>query len=208
MNSRYRPIAFAAGGILAVWLLAWGGFTLARNSKMTAEKVRVYLEETDLGKLSGEARARALRKLTDMLNRLSPEERRRARTDGLARRWFDQMTEEEKSAFIEATLPTGFKQMINAFEKLPEERRKKVIDDSVRRMREARERGESSDPFQRTRGTNQPPVLSKELQEKVTAIGLKSFYSQSTAQSKAEIAPLLEEIQRSMESGRMFRRGQ
>ena len=208
MKSRYRPIALAASGILAVWLLAWGGFTLARNSKMTAEKVRVYLEETDLGKLSGEARARALRKLTDMLNRLSPEERRRARTDGLARRWFDQMTEEEKSAFIEATLPTGFKQMINAFEKLPEERRKKVIDDSVRRMREARERGESSDPFQRTRGTNQPPVLSKELQEKVTAIGLKSFYSQSTAQSKAEIAPLLEEIQRSMESGRMFRRGQ
>lgn len=192
---------WAGGAILSVWLAAWAGYSFFNHLKVTAEKVKTYVESVDLSKLSGAARAKALRELEDMLNRLSYEERQRLRLERTAGRWFEQMTEEERGQFVEATMPTGFKQMITAFEELPEDKRKRTVDGAMRRLREQRERmaaGEGGAP-----GTNAP--ISPELEAKVRSIGLKAFYSESSAQTKAELAPLLEELQRSMESGRVFR---
>jgi hypothetical protein len=172
---------------------------------MTAEKLRAYTLSLDFSKLTGAERAAAIQKLAAGLNALSPEERRRARLDRIASGWFENMTEEEKSGFIEATMPTGFRQMIASFEQLPEARRRKALDDAMRRLREAGERMGEENGFAGNSETNQPAVLSKELQEQMTKIGLKTFYSESTAQTKAELAPVLEELQRMMESGRMFR---
>ena len=172
---------------------------------MTAEKVKAYAESVDISKLTGDARAKAIQDLADKLNALSFEERRKARLEREAWSWFDRMTEEEKAAFIEATMPTGFKQMLASFEQLPEDKRRKTIDDAMRRLRDARDQLGAVAGGGNRGGTNSPPVLSDELQAKVRTIGLKTFYSQSSAQTKAELAPVLEELQRVMESGRPFR---
>ena len=112
------------------------------------------------------------------------------------------MSPEEKGAFLEATLPTGFKQMLAAFEEMPADKRQRMVEQAVKQMKDAQQK--------LTAGGRSPSgpggvAFSPELQEKVTKIGLKSFYSQSSAQTKAEVAPLLEEMQRAMESGRMMR---
>jgi len=201
VNQRWRPLVFCLVALVAIWAIALTGYIIAKNSKMTAEKVRAYAESVDLSKLSGAARAKAIRELEDMLNRLSAEERRRARLEQVARHWFDELTEEEKGEFIEATMPTGFKQMLTAFEELPDDKRRRVVDDALRRLKEDQSKVQGG----RTPGdTNQPPALSDELQAKVRTIGLKTFYSQSSAQTKAELAPVLEELQRTMERGNVF----
>jgi len=202
LNQRQRALGWALTVIVGIWVLAWAGYRYFDHLKVTAEKVKSYVESVDLSKLSGAARAKALQDLAEMLNRLSYEERQRLRLERTAGRWFDQMTEEEKGQFIEATMPTGFKQMITAFEELPEDKRKRTVDGAIRRLREQRERLATGDGG--GQGTNESPI-SPELEAKVRSIGLKSFYSESSAQTKAELAPLLEELQRSMESGRAFR---
>jgi hypothetical protein len=113
---------------------------------VTAEKVRAYVESVDLAKLSAAERARALQELADKINRLSREERQRLRLERTAFRWFEQKTEDEKGQFIEATMPTGFKQMIAAFEELPEEKRRRAVDDALRRLREANNRMQAALP--------------------------------------------------------------
>lgn len=196
---------FSTLAVLVIWLVAIVGYQIAKNARVTAEKVKAYVESTNLSKLQGEARASAIRRLADMLNALSIEERRKTRLERLARNWFEEMTDEEKAGFIEATMPTGFKQMIEAFEQLPEDKRRKAIDDTLRQLRQENAKLEDSSSDGPPPDTNGPPPLSPELEAKIRTIGLKTFYSQSSPQTKAELAPVLEELQRVMESGRPFR---
>lgn len=200
LNPRQRSVFVAAAALAAIWVIAFAGYRLARNAQVTPEKIRTYAAALDFSRLSAAGRAAALQQLAAMLNALSLEERQKLRVERAA--WFEKMTEEEKGAFLEATLPTGFKQMLNAFEEMPADKRQRVLGQAVKRMRDAREKMAAS-------GQAAPAAavagLSPELQEKVTKIGLKSFYSQSSAQTKAEVAPLLEEMQRMMETGKMTR---
>jgi hypothetical protein len=204
-NQRHRAVVWAAFALLGIWMVAWAGHWFFANLRVTPEKVRAYVESVDLSKLSAAARAKALQELADKLNALSYEDRQRLRVERTAYRWFEQMTEEEKAQFIEATMPTGFKQMIAAFEELPEDRRRRAIDSALRNLRETNDRVQAGQIAMGQEGTNRPPPISEELQAKVRTIGLKTFYSQSSAQTKAELAPVLEELQRAMESGRVFR---
>ncbi len=205
-GQRHRPIFIACVVLACAWLVAWAGFSFAQSRRVTAEKVARFLHETNLKSLAGDDRAKALRRLAGQMTALPFEERRKARLDERWREWFEAMTDQEKSEFIEATMPSGFKQMLASFENLPDDKRQKAIKDAMRDLKKTRdeleaERGDA--PFQL--GANRPPPMSEELQQKIVTTGLKSFYSSASAQTKAEMAPVLEEMQRAMENGRLFR---
>jgi hypothetical protein len=200
MSPRYRMLVIAGLGLLLAWLVTFVGFRMADHFKVTPAKVRAYADALDLNALSPAARAKALKELARKLNSLSMDERRQARLDGTVGRLFGQMTEAEKSQFIDDTMPTGFKQMISAFEDMSAEKRQRAVRDALKNLREAqarmREGGGSA-------STNAPP-LSEDLQRQMAALGLRTFYSQSSAETKAEMAPVLEEMQRLMEGGRFI----
>jgi hypothetical protein len=205
MNPRHRPLLTGLLALALLWALALGGYWYAQNSRMTAEKVRQYLATVDLRSLTGEARARAIRELVRRLNALSWEERQKARLGPEWARWLEAMSEQEQADFIEATLPAGFKQVLNAFEELPEAQRRRTIDDALKRLREAQQelaRGELPPEW----GPEGPPMLSEEVRQRAIKTGLKTFYAESSGRMKAELAPLLEEMQRMMESGAFLRR--
>ena len=200
-----KPLYLGGLGLLLVWLLAGGAYYYAQHSKMTADKVRTYLRSVDLSKLTGEPRAKALRELARRLNTLPYEERRQARLDREWSRWFTAMTDPEKADFIDATLPTGFRQMMASFEELPVDRRRRTVDDALKRLREARDQIGAEGFPEASGDTNAMPVVSEEVRQQMITTGLKTFYSDSSAQMKAEVAPVLEELQKMMESGAVFR---
>ncbi len=195
--------------LVFIWVVAVAGYKIAQNAKVTPDKVRAYASSVDFSHLSAAERAAAIQKLAAMLNALTLEERQNLRLDQTAYAWFNQMTEAEKSAFLAATMPTRFNQSISAFENLPPEKRQQVVTQAIKQMKDAREKmaaaGQLPPPGTNSLGGTNGLVLSQELQDQVTKLGLQSFYSQSSAQTKAEVAPLLEEMQRAMEAGRMLR---
>ena len=218
MGRQQRFIIGAVAAIAGIWLLAMAGHWCLESLKMTADKVRAYMESVDFAQLTGAARAKALADLEAKLNALAYEERQQLRMQHLIDKWFSEMTEEEKMQFVEATMPTGFKQMITAFEQLPEDKRRRLVDNTMNNLRNAKDEASSGRRMQY--GTNAPPngtnyvngtnsmVISPELESKVRSIGLDTFYSQSSAETKAEMAPVLEELQHQMQSGKVIMRQQ
>ena len=225
MKSKKKALAVAVISVLAVWLLAWAGLSYARNEKVTPEKIRVYMEEVDLSQLSGSQRREALEKLADMVNRLEDrEERREAKGDISAQkeedsgrrmskagqerrnlmrdRWWGVMTEEEQVQFVERTFPTSVTRMVQAFQRLDTEKRQRAIDDAIKRLRRAR-----AENFPKKDGEEERPVLREtvRVRNKLIEEGLETYWRESSAELKAQMAPLMEELQRAMQNPRFFR---
>jgi hypothetical protein len=193
--------------VLAVLgLLVWMGYGFAQNAQMTADRLADYTAATDLRRLSGPARNEALQNLEAKVNALSLEERRKWWLAGHWRKWFVSMTENEKSQYVEATLPVGFKQVMSAFETLPEDQRKRAIDDSLRKLRETHKLVTDHEPghVEGMYGTNLPPVLTPELENRARMLGFRTFFAESSPETKAELAPFVEELQHQVESGRNY----
>jgi len=189
----------AFGAIVLVWLLAWSGYVISRQMKMTAEKVAEYQRSLDFSKLSAADRRKALKTLAERINALSPEERQKWHLD-LA--WFAQLTDAEKAYFLDAFMPGEMKQALKLFESWPKERQQKEIDQAFKELRshDARKR---PNPLADASGTNGTPIITPELDQKIRTMGLNALYSQGSAQTKAELAPLLMEVQHQLESGQL-----
>ena len=58
LSHRWRPILVAVVAVSVIWVVALTGYVIARNSRVTGDKVRAYVEQTDLNKLSADDRAK------------------------------------------------------------------------------------------------------------------------------------------------------
>ena len=195
-NRRFRPYLIAASLLIGIWVVALVAYRIARNSRMTPEKVQAWFNSKAFDKMAAADRFQAIHDFADRINQLSAEDRQRWRSEFDWRGWFENLSEKERGTFIEATLPTGLKQMLDSFAAMPEDRRRRMIDNALKDLRDnpAARAGNDAANY----GTNGPPPLSPELERKVRVMGLNTFYKESSAETKAELAPLLEELEQQM----------
>ncbi|GAB4174721.1 MAG: hypothetical protein Fur0032_14420 [Terrimicrobiaceae bacterium] len=133
----------------------------------------------------GEEREKILQRVANDLNRLDFDQRRELREGGELRVFFEALTPGERIRFLDMTLPEGFRQMIQALNKMAPERRKKLVDRALEDLRSA------------------SPELAERVNEeevrKILAEGVGSFYEQASAEVKMEFAPVLEELQKNVQ---------
>src|SRR5437879_2018157 len=98
--------------LIAIWAVAWGGIWFARSQKMTADKALDYLDAHPLKAKLPSERQRIIDGMAKRVNGLPFEERQKFRFEKSVREMFGEMTDEERSRYLDLTLPTGMKQMI------------------------------------------------------------------------------------------------
>ena len=179
-----------AAALAAVWLAAAAAIHWARASQPTAQSVAAYLRENDLAMKTGAAREREIERVEKMLNGITYEDRQQLHRDRVTETFFRALTPPEQTAFLDATLPAGFKQMMEAFNKMDPLRRKQLLDRALAEMK-------------KHEGDERPPrALDDKNAQRIIDQGLRSFYNDANADVKLDLAPLIEQMQRNSQNGR------
>ena len=174
--------------LVAVWLVAFGAIHWLHASKPTAASMTEYLQRANLASRTPRDRAKMLARAADQLNELSFDERQRLQRSGATRRFFATLTPDEQGKFLDATLPSDFKQLMEVFNKMDPDKRKEFVNHALEDMK--KHAGEA------------PPVEADEqLRDRVIDQGLKSFYKDANSDVKLDLAPLIEQMQRNLQGG-------
>ena len=185
-----QRIWIISGAVVAVWLTAFAVSKLAEASRPTPDSMLASIASNPLSNLSGSDRQQQIERLADQLNRLEFEERRELQRDPQFRAFFESMTPDEQSVYLELTLPEGFRQMMRALNEMTPERRQRIVDRALAEI-------EESD------GAPQTPRPEDELHaKKIISEGMSAFYEEANADVKLDFAPVIEQIQRSLQRGR------
>jgi hypothetical protein len=177
--------------LLAIWAVVGGVIYFARGAKPTPESVMRYLAEHPVEKASSQERGKMLEKLAGQLNQLAYEERREVRMSKKLDGFFRALTPEEQTSFLDLTLPTGFKQMMEALNKMAPEKRKKFVSKALEDMK--KREGDEIPEEQRKLDANGQKIIDQ---------GFRSFYSEASAETKMDVAPLIEQLQKNLQGAR------
>lgn len=179
---RWTKIGLA---LVAIWALAAFVIYWARASQPTAESITAYLNRADLAS----DRPRVISRVESMLNDVPFEDRQRLDRSGATRKFFLSLNPSEQAAFLDATLPSGFKQLMDSFNKMDPAQRKRIVEGALTEMK--KHEGEA------------PPraIEDDKLAQRVIDQGLRSFYTDANADVKLDLAPLIEQMQHNLHAG-------
>ncbi|MCC7518302.1 MAG: hypothetical protein IT578_03855 [Verrucomicrobiae bacterium] len=193
MTSRRRLWIWTGLAVAIAWVLAAGSIAFFRGQRVTSEKVVAYLREKPLRDLSDEERMRRIEGLADRVNRLDFEERQKVRFEKEIRRIVLEMTEAERVRYLSLTLPSGMKNMMEAFNKMPPLKRKQVVHRAITELSRYSEGGDRAE---------MEKTLGDENVKRIAAEGMKAFLSEANSQTKLDLQPLFEQVQNILQMGR------
>src|SRR5690606_23449025 len=192
MNPRTRLLFRGLIGLALVWGVVLAVAKIAGSARATPEKIIAFADANSLEDIEDPAeRRRVIGRIADMLNQLSPAEMNalaERHGEDPRRNYLESMTPEEQMFFLEKRVGRAFEQMMQAFNEMDREERKRLVEQSLKQMRDDPNRGDPS----------RLEEADPEVVEKITQAGLKAYYSEASAETKIDLAPLMEEMQRTL----------
>ena len=158
-----------------VWLVAGSVIFYARRAKVTPESITSFVAGHPIEGKPAAERAKIVEKLAGQMNQLAYEDRRGVRMSKGLDGFFRALTTEEQARFLDLTLPTGFKQMMEALNKMTPEKRQNFVTKAL-------------DDMKKHAGEHLPDAQLDANARKIMDQGFKTFYSEASAARIAMMA--------------------
>ena len=181
-----RPNWIKVVALLAVlWLLVAGITSVVRRSRPTPESIAAFVGESTLDGKAPAERAKLIEAVASKVNRLEYEQRRELDKQRKLDKFWTSLSAGEKSRYLDLVLPSGFKQMMENFNKMEPGKWKRMVQKAVDDLR--------------TREADRPERALDDPQiRKIVDQGLKSFYSDATIDAKMDALPFLEALEQTV----------
>ncbi len=200
--TRRNVVVKAVAVLLAVWGCVWAVRAYAGSRKITAERVNREVAAANFADWSGqtgvpdaaeaERRDKELRRIATMVNGLDFEEREKNRDNRTGEQFFRKLTPGEKGLFIELTVMETMSRFMEALDAMKPGQRKRFVEQGLRDIREGRTEAEMA----------RADELGEDLLEKISQEGMKAYFEKSSADTKLDLAPLMEAMNETMQGMR------
>jgi hypothetical protein len=189
----------AAVILFAVWLGVWGLRSYAGSKRITSARVdreiaganfaNWSVEGGERGVVEAKRREGTLRDIAGMVNRLDFQEREKNRENRSGEAFFRKLSPKEKSLFIELTVMESMSRFMQSLDAMAPEQRKKFVEQGLKEIREGRTEAEMA----------RADELGEDLLNKISEEGMKAYFQKSSADTKLDLAPLMEAMNEAMQ---------
>lgn len=185
--------------LICVWAAVWGIRAYAGSRKITADRLSREMaganfsdwSDQNLVPDSAEAarREKKLRDIAAMVNRLDFQEREKNRRDHAGEKFFRNLSGHEKSLFIDLTIVESMNRFMESLDAMPPAQRKKFVEQGLKEI----EAGRTEEDLARTK------EMGSDLLQKISQEGTRAYFEKSSAQTKLDLAPLMEAVNETMQ---------
>lgn len=180
-----------------VWASVFAVRSFASSKKITAGLIEREVKELKFDDWSenpgsgavAEEREEEIRRIADMVNRLDFAEREKNRQNRGGEDFFRKLSTTEKNLFIDLTIMESMSRFMEALDQMPEEQRKSFVERGLKEIQEGR--------------TEEEMARAKELDEnlltKISEEGMRAYFDKASADTKLDLAPLMEAMNEVMQ---------
>jgi hypothetical protein len=197
--ARRDVILKAALVLLIVWAVVWGIRAYAGSKKITAERLDRQVAAARFADWSDQAsppdraeaarREKELRNIAGLVNRLDFQEREKNRENRAGENFFRKLAPDEKSLFVELTIVESMSRFMESLDAMKPEQRKKFVEQGMKEIQSGRTEEEMA----------RADELGADLLDKISQQGMRAYFDKSSADTKLDLAPLMEAMNETMQ---------
>ena len=187
-----RIIIKALGVFVAIWGMVAAGQALFGGMRPTVESVRETVQEASLADWSEfdrgpnaaerDRREKVIREVAEAVNGFDFRERERAYESQSLYKFTNILSGDERKLFVELTLEESMKGMMSALDALPKSERERFVERALAQV----DSGFTEEQMLRMR------EMGDNLLEKTAEEGFRAFLEETSADTKLDLAPLME----------------
>jgi hypothetical protein len=197
VNANKAIIIKAVAALAVIWILVFAVRSVAASKKITAERLENEISELafddwseDSGSSSeAEERENEIRRIADMVNRLDFAERQKNRENQSAEDFFRKLDAREKNLFVDLTIVETMGRFMEALDQMPPEQRKEFVQKGLSEIQEGRTEADMA----------RAQEMDEDLLTKISEEGMRAYFNKASADTKLDLAPLMEAMNEVMQ---------